>query len=137
MSKSIFAVIALFIPVVCLAQEGYLCVSDKATGFKRDERTNAWETTRFKVEGEKFLLTKKAGAWSWSEFGLNQTVAQCSAMNDYGYLNCSSSLGEVSFNSRNLRFEVMFRGGYVSERVTTLPGPPDTPAITIGTCSKL
>lgn len=116
--------------------EAYVCLSELATGFIRNEKTASWDIAKFRVEKERFLVTNKGGRWSWNEFGKEDPFGDCSPPNDAGYMFCNALLTTVVFNKKNLRFQNYYQGGYISEGI---PGvkTTDTPYITIGTCSRM
>lgn len=132
------AAFALAATASCMAQEGYICLSDKSTGFRRTD-SQAWVATNFKTDGQKFLLALKGGAWKWSEFGKDDlfTGAECGSFSEYGYLRCTGLGTELVFNRKNLRFQMTFQGGYITEGVVDPKYGFDTPYLTIGSCSKL
>jgi hypothetical protein len=113
----------------------YVCVPDYATGFRLD-RSGKWEPGQFSVRGKQFLLGKRSERWFWTEVGpLDARPESCDTFTD-GFAECKYSEGDVLFNRKTLRFQLVRRYGYVTSDVATdkeINNAP--PYIMIGKCS--
>lgn len=117
--------------------EGYICISEKSTGFSFNKATKEWVITRFNVNDEKFVLTKNEGIWNWKKLGESASLFVCDDdFNGSGYLRCRGIGDEITFNKKNLRFMSFYRIGYVSAGIVGTEGG-DTPNITIGKCASM
>ena len=142
-----FCAALIFTWVLCGAAysqsiEGYLCIADKATGFKLIESTKTWDFARFNVTDNKFLLSKSATEWRWKKFG-DENGMRCDDFNEYGYMFCEGFFGagllgpfKIAFNRKNLRYIRTYRGDYINAGIAGLEGE-DAPFIEIGRCSKM
>jgi len=140
MRKLLIAFAITVIATPALAAEAndpgsYICVPDYATGFRLD-RSGKWEPSQFSVQGKKFLLGKKNDRWFWSAVG-PQDVKQesCDGFTEYGFAECKYSEGDVLFNRKTLRFQLLRRYGYVTSDVATDKEMNAPPYVMIGKCS--
>jgi len=135
--KKLICIFILVFSNMAVAQQGYVCVSDLATGFIFDKNLQRWKSANFNVNGEKYLLTKKYGQWEWKGFGQEISLLTCSKdFNEAAYMHCDG-VEKVVFNNKNLRFMKFYSVGYVNKGIGGNVEGGDTPAITIGTCSSL
>jgi hypothetical protein len=127
------ALLMLGNPASADAPSGYICIPDKSTGFAYDKTTHQWDYARFRVDGKKYLLSKKASSgWTWTEFGVPDSFPlNCSNINEVGFIFCQELL-DIRINTKKLRYQIMYAIGYIG----TPEGNGD-PAIEIGTCSPL
>ena len=114
------------------AQNTYLCVPSKITGFSYDGATKSWEQTRFTTDDSKKLLVKVNNQWEWRSFG-QQFGDKCGVMSDAGWINCRLLFGTLRFNKNNLRYIQTYTVGYTDG----VNNNDNTPSITIGTCTPL
>lgn len=119
-----------------LAQQGYICVADKASGFTFNKATNTWEHARFNVADQKYILSVSQGAWTWKKLG-EQSAGKCGSFSEYGYLNCETFGSRIYFNNRNLRYISYYLVGYVSGGISDSPEGSDTPSVEIGRCTQM
>jgi len=124
--------IALF-PILSFAQNSYLCVPTSSTGFKFDSNTKKWNST-FLSNDLKQILIKTDSGWQWRDFGRNWGLKCDLKFEDDGLIICPVFYGEVKFNKKTLRYIQTYTAGYV-EGIDN--NKPDTPGMTIGTCSPL
>lgn len=98
----------------------FACVPDFATGF-RLSRDGKWAPSQFSVLGKKYLLEKRGARWYWSEVGLPPDSKQesCEAFNEYGFTDCRNAEGNMTFNRRTLRFQLVRPYGYVTSDLAT------------------
>ena len=130
MKKHLLMLLILFITPIANAQNSYLCISDKSTGFTFNSNSKSWTQTTF--NDTKYLLTKSNNGWEWKDFG-STFGWECGAFTDAGLINCSNYSGSVLFNKTNLRFLKTYILGYVDGT----DNQNNTPAIVIGKCSPL
>jgi hypothetical protein len=97
---------------------GWLCISEKATGFKYDKSTKEWRPTNFNVSLEKFLVRPRTpddldllgmvnpgdDAWSVAEIGRDIGYAW-RGFNEYNVLYCEGIGSEFTFSKQNLKFQ--------------------------------
>jgi len=155
----IFSVLILFSASV-FADDSYLCVADKVTGFGFDKGTGSWEVTSFPADQFKFTVRpltagsedhKNGYTGVVQEFGDGGSqIALCTRnSNVYGGLNCGESRDAYKFNvmGETMRFVMTFSGSYMTstrevaiegQDVTVSPVPDKggkSPFIAIGQCS--
>ena len=106
--------------------ETYLCIAEAAGGVKWID--GKWSGTSFNPN-QKYLL--RNNEWVW--FGY-QSGTQCKPdLFNKDILSCVSSLDHVRFNKKNLRFSAYYTGTYVFGQAQG----GDTPAVNVGTCSRI
>ncbi len=123
--------------------EQYLCVAEKASGFRFDETTATWVAATFRAD-EKFLIAPsamKGGAWEVKKLGSSVRSYYCEDDFKGDFLWCDTDILLVKFrdqafrfNKGNGRFMRIYPEGYVNPT----PGKPEsdnTPSIEIGKCS--
>ena len=153
MKGLIFLGFVLMLNSSAMAAETYLCIPDMATGFAFDKASQKWHPAQFKVSGEKHLLKRVANGATWNEFGstLPPIQFQCSDFNEWGSTFCSTPGATITFNEKNLRYQYIYPGSYIThglpvppkysgvekDWITSMLHTPDTPSIEIGTCSNL
>jgi hypothetical protein len=142
------------------ADDSYLCVAEKVTGFEFDEQSGTWELANISADQYKFIVrplpvgsdSHKNGYRNVVEvFGDDGIeVALCRRNSDvYGGLNCGEPRESYKFNlkAETMRFVMSFSGSYMtSTRDVAIEGQdvivkevPDrggkAPMIAIGQCS--
>jgi hypothetical protein len=130
--KKIIGLILFITSLSVFAQDTYLCVPSKITGFSYNNTSKTWEQSAFKIGDEKKLLKKVGNQWEWRTFG-QQWGQKCGSMNDYGLVNCDLIFGTLRFSKNKLRYIETYTVGYIDGGNNN----DNTPAITIGTCSPL
>ncbi len=117
--------------------EGYICIPDKATGFKFNKTDKSWYSTTFNVKNDKYILTNSSGKWKWKVVGeKDYDFGKCGDFSEYGYINCDILGTQITFNRKNLRYQSIYTVGYVSAGIAGTEGG-DTPYIEIGRCSTM
>ncbi len=117
-------------------EERYICVADKATGFKYSPKTKSWEQANFKVDKEKFIITSPKNKKTGFEIRtLGSRVSFCSSdplLNEIGldYIPFNCFTGQFKFNKKTGRFLRTYSPGYIGG-----DDDDDTPYIAIGKCS--
>jgi len=115
--------------------EGYLCIGEKATGFKFNETTKFWDYANFFAEDKKYIIKRENGepyVWTITEFG--EDLIECGDtedFNNYGWISCEDYGTVYKFNKIHMRYIKIYEVGGV------IPMSGDTPFIEIGTCAKL
>ena len=142
------------------ADDSYLCVAEKVTGFEFDKQTGSWEVVTIPADQYKYIVrplsvgsdSHKNGYRNVVEVfgGDGSEVALCRRNSDvYGGLNCGEPLESYKFNIREetMRFVMTFNGSYMtSTRDVAIEGQdvivkqvPDkggrSPLMAIGQCS--
>lgn len=93
------------------AQDSYVCIPDKATGFQYKPATKSWEPTNFSAKSENRLLKKKADGWEWIN-PQSKEVTFCGQMFGYGVLQCQLREGNVMFDSDSKNYVESYLHGY-------------------------
>jgi len=142
---SIFLILAFSSTSAAQQIEAFLCIPDKATGFKYNETSKQWEETTFKTD-HKYLITRPShqslninSAWVVKEFGSELVSMWCEDdFDEFGFLFCKSYEAEMRFNRENSRFLYFYSLGYYNKKTSAYPEDGGgTPLVEIGTCSKL
>jgi hypothetical protein len=133
-----YAIAIIAIPAIAADTNdpsSYVCVPDYATGFRLD-RSGKWEPSQFSVQGKKFLLARKDARWFWTAVGPTDAKPEpCGTFTDYGFTECKDSEGEVLFNRKTLRFQLVRPYGYVTSDVATDKEMNAPPYYIIGRCA--
>jgi hypothetical protein len=155
----IFTLLTLIAGLVS-ADDSYLCVAEKVTGFEFDKNSESWRIATIPADQYRFIVrplpvgseSHKNGYRNVVEvFGDDGSeVALCRRNSDvYGGLNCGEPREAYKFNIREetMRFVMTFNGSYLtSNREVTIEGQdvivkqvPDkggkAPIMAIGQCS--
>jgi len=135
------AICVIFV-AVGFAEERYLCVAEKATGFWYDEQKDSWEPRTVPTD-RKYIITKAEGdenEFSVTMIGQSTPVGLCKEdFTDTGLLFCQASdLLDLRFNRNNGRYLAAMANGYyfvgATEAVKT-DSDSQWPFIEIGKCS--
>jgi hypothetical protein len=143
-SALVWLVLALVTPSAVLAQEQFLCLGDKATGFRWDGRS--WVTTDFTVGQDKFLVQEvapkeygfKVYNYVVKKFGSDEITHHCdrSKMGD-GKMGARILCGGLGYGMLidvvSMRYQEVYGLGYIDGK----DAPGNTPSFTIGTCTRL
>ena len=155
----IFTLLVLFAGLVS-ADDSYLCVAEKVTGFEFNKNSGSWEVVTIPADQYKYIVrplpvgsdSHKNGYRNVVEVfgGDGSEVALCRRNSDvYGGLNCGEPREAYKFNIREetMRFVMTFNGSYMtSNRDVAIEGQdvivkqvPDkggkAPLMAIGRCS--
>lgn len=121
----------------------FLCLGDKSTGFKWNG--TEWAITKFSTKDDRFILQEKQKPLVWQgrtftyevkRFGDRQAgELLCEANETSGNLRliCGGLGSGILFDSGSMRFHELYGLGYVDGK----DAPGNTPALTIGTCTRL
>jgi hypothetical protein len=141
---AIVALLAATAPGVALAQEQYICIGEKATGFKWNG--TEWTPTTFNVDDDKFLVQEisplKLGeqpvklpyAFEVKRFGKNEIYLTCEhfKLGNLSRLYCGGVVNGMIIDTNSLRYQEFYGVGYLDG--TDNKG---TPNVTIGKCSRV
>jgi len=131
--------------------ESFLCVADKATGFKFNEVHKNWEQATFNVSDMKYIIrnpsaddtligSAKNQAFVGLEVGGKFPIIFCKDdFDSNGLLFCNYNIsGEFRMNKNLGRFILYYQVGYVGDAIN--PGAKEKdndPGIVIGRCSPM
>lgn len=118
--------------LVASAQNSYLCIPSKSTGFSFDNNKNSWVVSTFITTESKRILIKSNSKWEWRRFG-DKWGEPCGDISEAGWLTCNGFFGTVRFNKNNLRYVETYTFGYTDGKNNN----ENTPSISIGTCTPL
>jgi hypothetical protein len=135
--KCFFSVVFIFLGITALfaAEERYLCVAEKSTGFSYEKGMKRWVSTNFNVDGDKYLIMKSNAAKAKLEIkyiGQDFPICWCGkGFNEHGQAHFKCIDGEYVFNKKTNRYIRSAILGYTEgEDLFEL-----TPFIEIGKCS--
>lgn len=137
------AVIAMTAPTIAIAQEQFICLGEKATGFKWNGKD--WAIANFTVNDDKFLVQEvsprellgKTFTFEVKRFGRNDIHFQCERYKTPTYTSTRIICGGLGYgmliDTQSLRFQEIYSMGYIDGK----DDDANTPSITIGTCSRI
>jgi hypothetical protein len=122
-----------------LAQETLVCVADKSTGFSWNG--SSWITSDFNTGNQKYLVkpvpeygTDFKVNYEIRAFGSDVAKHRCFRKEGWSEVTCGGlHFWGFMLNFESLRFQEYYGVGYVDGRDSV----ENTPALTIGTCSKM
>lgn len=129
-----------------LYAESYVCIADKSTGFKYNQKTQQWEYARFRTDtkylirkADQNILLEKFFKMVVVKFGEKSSEFSCKeGINEGGLLICNSHSGQFKFNNLSLRFLRSWMYGYYNNGYGKSPDKDSaTPFLEIGTCTKM
>lgn len=142
----------------------YICMPDQSTGLHYDKTSKAWTQAVFSPaekyilrklgendwSGEyKELLTWKKGFlpnWAFFKVGTKLPYAICAVSPDpvgSGDFHCETIVADLDFDKNSGRFQVYYRGGYISQPFwekypsDVLPKVPDDVFVEVGRCDAI
>lgn len=130
------------------ANESYLCVTEKVTGFIYNQELGDWSATSFNANRRYVVSRARADGFAWEVVQVGETVPSTLCRNDFspaGNLSCEGS-HQFKMNKANRRFLHAYLMGYWSDHngETRMTGNPflfkegeNTPFVEIGTCRPL
>ena len=135
--KCWLSVIFLFMVVSVLfaAEERYLCVAEKATGFRYNPEKKIWETANFSVENKKHLVRETETTFDKLEMiTMGNIYRECYSIDGFdeqGYANfeCTEYV-EFKMHKKTGRYLLVYMTGYIDG-----DSADNTPFIEIGKCS--
>lgn len=116
-------------PVALAEPSNYVCAVEQAAGLHFDTRTNAWVPTTFKP-GREYVLRRLSdedlnGKYktflngnpkpSWAFFDAEMPIASCVENALPSSTVCKRVLADADFDKDSRRFELVYRGAYVSQ----------------------
>jgi hypothetical protein len=150
-----FIIAAMALSTLSLPAESdqFLCISDKATGFRYDVSSKSWHQSRFNPILRYVIYPpgKDATRWRSAKYilkvvGTVTPIAYCSdadneTPNQNGeIIRCTNFSIELIFNKKNGRFSAAMQGDSYYADGTNIEGKTltdetaDTPTLQIGTC---
>jgi hypothetical protein len=148
MKSIVAALLTMLLPSLVFAAEArsYLCIADKATGFKYDRGTKQWDYAQFRPEGFRYILKVSASEkWELLEFGKpddeSSTFSECTGTKVGGELGGElvvvgcTGYNYFRFIPGTSRFTLSFFGGFNTH--TDEAPNTDTPSLAIGRCSRV
>lgn len=132
-----------------VSAQTFLCIADQSTGFSYSQASRSWETKRFNVSDNRYIIRKSNRnpyLWEVNQFGKDEPFLPFSGckddFNDFGFLHCAGLGGELTFNRENGRYILYYMGQYAAYNPNSdVPDyrkdGGDTPFIEIGKCSKI
>lgn len=132
-----FCVAALLLCAVssgAVAQtEGYVCIADKAVGFKFDNSSRKWLPANFDVSSSRYLLSKSTSGWEWKAFGEKFGDDCAGGFSEFNVIRCEAIFDKVIvMNRETLRYQLIYG---IATTVRNAKG--DTPFIEVGSCAKM
>ncbi len=140
--SNIWAVILVFVcgfvSASASASEGYLCIADKATGFKLDADRQQWQNVNFTAD-RKYVISQRTDkvnkqyTWEVKEVGDSTPSFLCEDFS-HDVLHCEG-LSAFHMNKKKLRYSRGDLLGYIYD-----PNPlvnTNMVSIEIGKCSPL
>lgn len=130
------------------AEDSYLCVTEKVTGFVYDPSAGDWSPTDFNADRQYIVSRSRAEGVAWQVAQVGEVIPSTLCRDDFsraGNLSCEGS-HQFKMNKANRRFLHAYLMGYWSEHSseTRSTGDPylfkegeNTPFVEIGTCRPL
>ncbi len=138
----------IFLSPVTHAEDSYLCVTEKVTGFVYDKSAGDWSTTDFNA-GRRYIVSPsnaQGSTWQVAQVGEVLTTTLCTGgFSATGNLSCDGA-HQFKMNRSNRRFLHAYLMRYWSDRngQTRQTGDPflfkegeNTPFVEIGSCRPL
>jgi hypothetical protein len=133
--KAVLGLGIVFFSHQAIAGDSYLCVADQVVGFRYSPNQQTWGAASFKADEKYFVKPADVSGdkYSISRLGFRFPVFECDrGFNDAGVIRCTG-MGEFVMSTKTMRFLSSYTIGYFN---TGDPGA-DTPALTIGTCTRM
>lgn len=140
---SMFAGVLAINPSGAAALEQYLCIGEKANGFRWNG--TEWIHSTFKTDADKFLvyevkpyeLLDKIFTFEVKRFGSDKVVQSCERYKTETYVGTRIICGGLGhgmlIDTKSLRYQEVYGLGYIEGKDTD----GNTPSLTIGTCTRL
>ena len=135
--KRLTLLLLLMISTSVFANESYLCIADKATGFSFNKQSKTYERRNFNVSKGKYILKNNNNTWEWTDFGRKYSLCTGS-FNASGIFGCGD-FESVTFNKNNLRYVKTSIFGYLvgGDKNFNIKDGENDPYIEIGECSPM
>ena len=155
MKNALLTITVLVLTALSIPAESdqFLCISDKATGFRYDVSSRSWHQSRFNPILRYVIYPpgKDATRWKSAKYilkvvGTLTPIAYCAdadneTPNQNGeIIRCSNFSVELIFNKKNGRFSAAMQGDSYYADGTNIEGKTltdetaDTPTLQIGSC---
>jgi hypothetical protein len=137
--KCWLSVIFLFLvaPTLFAAEERYLCVAEKITGFRYNSVTKNWGPANFRLEDGKHLVTETTTTLDKLEMhtigNINRECYSIDGFDQHGYayFECTEHI-EFKMYKEPGRYILVYMAGYIDG-----DNSDNTPFIEIGKCSRV
>lgn len=136
MFRKLCCALALASGAPALAEQ-YICVSEVSSGVLYDVKINKWRAASFKA-GDRYVLSQdEAQSWILKKLGDEDPSSTCKdGFSDSGWLQgCEDQVHDFTFNKNSLRFQLIYKGGYVKQTRKFKDLESHTPTIQIGKCA--
>jgi len=136
--KKVLVLLLLMVSTNIFANESYLCIADKATGFSFNKQSKTYESGNFNVSKSKYILKNNNNTWEWTDFGRKYSLCKGS-FNASGIFGCGGGVEEVTFNKNNLRYVKTSIFGYLAggDKNSKIKDGENDLYIEIGECSPM
>ena len=133
---------------VAHAEDSYLCVTEKVTGFVYDRASGNWSSTNFNDERQYIVSRSRAQGVAWQVAQVGEVIPSTLCRSDFthsGNLSCEGP-HQFKMNKANRRFLHAYLMGYWSDHSSetrAMENPflfkegENTPFVEIGTCRPL
>jgi hypothetical protein len=128
------------VPQIALAQEQYICIEEKSTGFSWNG--SEWSISTFAVTKEAFLLQQipplKIGdethTFEVRRFGENYAYYYCRHAKGEGYsrIICGGLMEGMVIDTMSLRYHELYAFGYTHG----IDNSSNTPSLKLGKCAR-
>ena len=130
------------------AEDSYLCVTEKVTGFVYDKSAGDWSITDFNAHRRYIVSRSRAEGVAWQVAQVGEVIPSTLCRHDFssaGNLSCEGA-HQFKMNRTNRRFLHAYLMGYWSDHnseTRTADNPflfkegENTPFVEIGTCRPL
>ena len=139
----------LTVALPALAEEGYLCIADQATGFTLDDAGKNWRRVNFQTDQLKWKIERRKESLkdnlivhsgdSWVVVNPNDShliSMGCAESIDRNNLLCEGLGPRLKINKQTLRLLFTYERGYWTEHVDGQAKSPEMPMIAIGRCQS-
>ena len=144
----ITTILLILISPVTHAEDSYLCLTEKVTGFVYDKASGDWVSTEFNTERQYIVSRSQAEGAAWQVTQVGEVIPSSLCRSDFtraGNLSCEGT-HKFKMNKANRRFIHAYLMGYWSDHsgeTRTADNPylfkegENTPFVEIGTCRPL
>ena len=133
--RKLILLAVLLSPASAFAEQ-YLCLAEKAVGFKYFDNQKNWASSDFD-SGSKYTLSNSSGSFLLRSPNFEEPLATCGDFNEAGVINCDGWVHFV-FNKKSGRFTESHQGSYhlVGSELFPKDGVEvPTPSVSIGKCT--
>ena len=140
MTKIGFVAVLLccLLTTMVFADESYICVEDMAVGFKYNQTIGEWESTKFNIRNETYIVVKKMKQWEIIRVGESSGVPCEKDFNEDGFLTCGDFFSMNKNNLRYIRTDTMgYHDANINIGLFSRQDGDHSPYIAIGECHRL